>query len=119
MRKKDGDKVEESNLNRQNYVKADIGNYKAEILCKRLLEINPNAEIKILHTFIDKENVEDIIPGHHIAINPLVGKSNRRISPRNRHLATSATFRSLMDCCRALRECHVQSDNRTGSQILP
>ncbi|WMI96706.1 ThiF family adenylyltransferase [Bacteroides fragilis] len=67
----DGDKVEESNLNRQNYVKADIGKYKAETLCKRLLKINPNAEIKFLNTFIDKENIESIISGHHIAINAL------------------------------------------------
>ena len=67
----DGDKVEMSNLNRQNYVKADIGKYKAETLCKRLLKINPDAEIKYINTFIDKENVENIISGHHIAINAL------------------------------------------------
>ncbi len=67
----DGDKIEESNLNRQNYVKADIGKYKAEALCKRLLKINPNAEIKSFNTFINKENVENIISGHHIAVNAL------------------------------------------------
>lgn len=67
----DGDKVEESNLNRQNYVQADIGQYKAETLCKRLLEINPDAEIKFLNAFIDKDNMEEVVPGHHIAINAL------------------------------------------------
>lgn len=67
----DGDKVEISNLNRQNYVKADIGKYKAEALYKRLLKINPDAKIKYLNTFIDKNNVEDIISGHNIAINAL------------------------------------------------
>ena len=67
----DGDKVEESNLNRQNYVKADIGKYKAETLCKRLLKINPGAEIKFLNTYIYKGNAEEIISGHHIAINAL------------------------------------------------
>lgn len=67
----DGDIVEESNLNRQNYVKADIGKYKAETLCKRLLKINPDAKIKFLNTFIDKKNAEGIIAGHHIAINAL------------------------------------------------
>ena len=67
----DGDKVEESNLNRQNYVKADIGKYKAETLCKRLQKINSNAEIKFHNTFIDKGNIESIISGHHIAINAL------------------------------------------------
>lgn len=67
----DGDKVEESNLNRQNYVKSDMGRYKAETLCKRLLEINPEADIRFINTFIDKQNVEEIISGHHIAINAL------------------------------------------------
>ena len=67
----DGDKVEESNLNRQNYVKEDIGKYKAETLGERLLKINPNAKIKCLNTFINKENLENIISGHHIAINAL------------------------------------------------
>lgn len=67
----DGDKVEESNLNRQNYVKSDIGKYKAEVLCKRLLDINPEAKVAFRNTFIDKDNVEEIISGHQIAINAL------------------------------------------------
>ncbi len=40
----DGDKVEKSNLNRQNYRLEDVGNYKAESLAKRLLSINPLSE---------------------------------------------------------------------------
>lgn len=67
----DGDKVEESNLNRQNYVHSDIGKYKAEALSRRLLKINPKAEISFFNTFINKTNVEEIVFGHHIAINAL------------------------------------------------
>ena len=67
----DGDKIEESNLKRQNYVKAEIGKNKEETLCKRLLKINPDAEIKAINTFISKENAEEIISGHNIAINAL------------------------------------------------
>lgn len=67
----DGDRVEESNLNRQNYVSADIGSSKAECLSRRLKEINPEADIKFLDTFIDKENAEEIIAGHDIAVNAL------------------------------------------------
>lgn len=67
----DGGKVEESNLNRQNYVKADMGKYKAETLCNRLLKINPDAEIRCFNALIDKENAENIISGHHIALNTL------------------------------------------------
>lgn len=72
----DGDKVEESNLNRQNYTQSDIGMYKAEALRKRLLEINPDANITCYNTFIDCENVEALISGHHIAINALDFKSD-------------------------------------------
>ncbi len=72
----DGDKVEESNLNRQNYNFSDIGTYKAEALAKRLLAINPDAKIKYLNTYIDHNNVEQIIEGHDIAINALDFKSD-------------------------------------------
>lgn len=72
----DGDKVEESNMNRQNYVKGDVGKYKAEALCKRLLKINPNANISFRNEYIDNENVEEIVNGHHIAINALDFKSD-------------------------------------------
>lgn len=67
----DGDKVEESNLNRQNYVSSDIGKYKAEVLCKHLLKINPKARVFCRKEYIDKMNVSDIISGHNIAINAL------------------------------------------------
>lgn len=67
----DGDKVEESNLNRQNYITSDIGKYKAEVLCKRLLKINPKAKIFCRKEYIDNKNVSDIISGHDIAVNAL------------------------------------------------
>ena len=47
----DGDKVEESNLNLQNYRLEDISNYKAESLAKRLLSINPKANIRVVKDF--------------------------------------------------------------------
>lgn len=72
----DGDIVEESNLNRQNYVLADVGRPKVEALRDRLLEINPLADIHILHTFIDHSNVKGIIDGHDVAINALDFKSD-------------------------------------------
>lgn len=72
----DGDKVELSNLNRHNYVKADLGKYKAETLAKRLLKINSDAKISFLNKFIDHDNVEEIIKGHDIAVNALDFKSD-------------------------------------------
>ena len=72
----DGDKVELSNLNRQNYVKSDIGKSKAECLAKRLLRINPKANIQFVNTFIDKSNVKELTEGVKIAINALDFKSD-------------------------------------------
>lgn len=67
----DGDRVETSNLNRQNYTTEDIGKYKAESLAKRLLSINPNANIQYYNEFVDHDNVKSLIDGHNVAINAL------------------------------------------------
>ncbi len=67
----DGDIVEESNLNRQNYTTDDLGRPKAEALCKRLSKINPNAKIEYINNFVNKKNVASIIAKHEIAINAL------------------------------------------------
>lgn len=67
----DGDKVELSNLNRQNYTVADIGQYKAEALCWRLKSINPDADIRHANAFINEDNVKDMVDGCDIAVNAL------------------------------------------------
>jgi len=67
----DGDIVEESNLNRQNYIHQDIGHSKIYALKKRLKEINPEANIIIYNKYFNHNNVKDIIKGHSIAINAL------------------------------------------------
>ena len=72
----DGDTVELSNLNRQNYEKRDIGKSKAECLAKRLQRINPKARIKFHNTFIDRGNVKELLEGVKIAINALDFKSD-------------------------------------------
>ena len=72
----DGDKVELTNLNRQNYEKRDIGKFKAECLAKRLLRINPKAKIQFHNTFIDSDNVATLLNGVKIAINALDFKSD-------------------------------------------
>lgn len=72
----DGDKVESSNLNRQNYLSEDIGHSKAESIKKRLLEINPDANIVTYSFYLDGFNMEQVIEGHQIAINALDFNSN-------------------------------------------
>ncbi|OJU22601.1 MAG: hypothetical protein BGN92_08550 [Sphingobacteriales bacterium 41-5] len=67
----DGDDVEISNLNRQNYKQDDVGHSKAEKLKKRLLEINPDANITAYHLFLDEHNMKDFIVGNNVAINAL------------------------------------------------
>lgn len=67
----DGDTIELSNLNRQNYTYQDISSYKAETLYHRLKSINPNANIRFHSEFITKDNAEEIIGNHNIAINAL------------------------------------------------
>ncbi len=67
----DGDRVELSNLNRQNFVCDDIGKFKAEALCERLKSINPEADISFQNTYIDCDNINEIVGEHHIAVNAL------------------------------------------------
>jgi tRNA A37 threonylcarbamoyladenosine dehydratase len=72
----DGDKVELSNLNCQNYTEAEIGKYKAEILAEKLRNINSQANISFHNIFIDRDNVEELLKGHDIAVNALEFKSD-------------------------------------------
>lgn len=67
----DGDRVERSNLNRQNYTNGEVGKYKAECLARRLLRINPQADIRFHNTFITHDNVRELVEGHRFAINAL------------------------------------------------
>ena len=51
----DGDKVDETNLNRQMaYFKKDIGFFKSEVLKNRILEIRDDVIVDEIHSFIDE-----------------------------------------------------------------
>jgi molybdopterin/thiamine biosynthesis adenylyltransferase len=67
----DGDKVEQSNLNRQNFTQNNVGQYKTDALQKRLTEINPNAKIKSVTVFLTANNIETYLENIAIAINTL------------------------------------------------
>lgn len=69
----DGDRVEYTNLNRQNYIAKDIGKYKVEALRKRLLAINPKAQVLAFPNYITEGNLETIMRQHscQIAINTI------------------------------------------------
>ena len=55
----DGDTVSASNLNRQNFVAADIGTPKVDALARRLLAINPAAKIRALNANVTPENAAE------------------------------------------------------------
>jgi len=67
----DGDHVELSNLNRQNYTEADINTLKVHALKRRLLSINSNARITVHPCFMTPDNIRELISGSKIAINAL------------------------------------------------
>lgn len=75
----DGDRVELSNLNRQNYTREDIGNYKAEALAMRLFAINPYADITYHNEYISRNNLDRLIKNCDIAINALDFKDSSPI----------------------------------------
>ena len=58
----DNDKVDITNLNRQIIaLESTIGNYKVDVLKQRMMDINPHANITKLKTFLNKENIPEII----------------------------------------------------------
>lgn len=67
----DGDVVEQTNLNRQNYTEKDVSKYKVDSIKERLLSINSHAKITTHNCFLTPENVDQYIGDHKIAINAL------------------------------------------------
>lgn len=67
----DGDTVELSNLNRQNYAQEDVGKRKTDSIKKRLLSINCNANIITHDYYLTSENIEPLLDGYDVAINAL------------------------------------------------
>jgi len=67
----DGDIVELTNLNRQNYVEGDIGINKAIALKDRLMAINPDAKIRAYPEFLDRNNLYSLELDCDVAINAL------------------------------------------------
>lgn len=67
----DGDDVELSNLNRQNYSESDLNTGKVDTLYKRLKSINSKANIEIEKVFIDHSNIDRYTAGYDIAVNAM------------------------------------------------
>ena len=60
----DGDKVEESNLNRQIAALCkDIGRYKAEVLAERVEQINPRCKVNAVCEMLTESNCAALVDG--------------------------------------------------------
>ena len=60
----DGDKVEESNLNRQiAALSKDIGRYKAEVLAERVEQINPRCKVNAVCEMLTESNCAVLVDG--------------------------------------------------------
>lgn len=67
----DGDSIELSNLNRQNYTSCDIGQNKALTLLNRLKKINPKGSYKAVPEFLFGKKLKTLIQKHDIIINTI------------------------------------------------
>lgn len=52
----DGDLVEDTNLNRQEFFQEEIGRNKAEVLATRIKKINPKIDVQISNKFLTENN---------------------------------------------------------------
>jgi molybdopterin/thiamine biosynthesis adenylyltransferase len=67
----DGDTVDESNLNRQNFTLNDINVNKALAIQNRLLDINPDIELVCLPYFLESNDLRNLIPQADLVINTI------------------------------------------------
>lgn len=67
----DGDHVSKSNLNRQNFTDADVGNLKTQKILKRLKQINPLANIAVYNKYLMLEDIEEKLSNVDIIIDTI------------------------------------------------
>ena len=67
----DGDKVEESNLNRQFFWPQDVGRSKVYALRDRLLGLEPLLELEVVNAFLAPQDAPRLFAGCHAVIEAL------------------------------------------------
>jgi molybdopterin/thiamine biosynthesis adenylyltransferase len=67
----DHDTIELHNLNRQDFMHADVGNFKTIALKNRLLSINPEANIKTFEKKIEFDTVETVLQSIDVVIDTI------------------------------------------------
>ncbi len=56
----DFDRVDISNIHRQQYYVSDIGKFKTEVMCQRLLDINPYIAVTTTNARVTRDNAAEI-----------------------------------------------------------
>ena len=111
----DGDIVEPSNLNRQHYFPAHLGQAKTEALKEQLLRLNPDLDVDARRLWLDRENIPT-----------LLGKAELWIEALD-HAATKALFVSSAAAAKKTVICgsgmggfggHAMTRRRLGSSII-
>lgn len=67
----DKDRVEAHNLNRQNFVAADVGTQKVDALARRLLAINPSASIHAVDDWVTPDNAAALVDDVDIVLDTI------------------------------------------------
>ncbi|WPX09145.1 sulfur carrier protein ThiS adenylyltransferase ThiF [Anaerocellum danielii] len=75
----DFDKVDISNLNRQNYFFYQTGQEKVSALKDILEKINPYVAVKALNMKIDESNIDDLILQHDIIVEAVDGEQTKML----------------------------------------
>lgn len=74
----DADRIEVSNLQRQiAYSSADLGMYKAEVLAKRLTQINPHIDVEAVVARLDQDNAAAYIAAQDLVLDSCDNFSTR------------------------------------------
>lgn len=76
----DGDRFEESNLNRQLLAEpALLGQNKAEVVAARLRRINPGISVEACPVFLTEENAAELLSGCDMVLDGLDNVKSRRV----------------------------------------
>ena len=62
----DGDTISRSNTNRQIHaLESTLGKHKTDVMRARILDINPECEVHLIDSFIDDDNLREILERQH------------------------------------------------------
>ncbi len=74
----DGDRIQETDLNRQVlYSQESVGKLKVEEAKKRLVLLNPNVDFEIIPEFMDSQNAGELIEGCDLIVDGLDNNESR------------------------------------------